>query len=606
MAAAELIALRRFADGEIVTLAKLVIETAFQPIVEAATGAVFGYESLMRGFDRLGFRSPLDLIDRAHEAGQLLALEHAVNSRAIAAFAALPDFRSRTLFINLDSRLVPAGASLIDRLAGHLARAGIPASSICFEISERFDNDTLPEFSALVQKLRLSGFKLAIDDFGVGHNGLKLLCDHPVDYLKIDRHFISGMEADARKRHLVRNTVNAAHVLGIRVIAEGVETEAEFVAAREAGCDLVQGWFVSRPVTDVSLLSPVYAHVARAGGSRRSSHAFDSILIRREIEHLPVLRESESLDSVFECFRRDPRRTFFPVLNANDEPRGILHEYHVKQLSYHPFGRDLLKNKLYEKSISHFVTAAPIADLDTPAEQLLDVFTGMGGNECVILTENMRYAGILSASSLLKIINEKRLRAAEDQNPLTGLPGNRSIRDYLQDRALDGDQCRCFCYFDFDNFKPFNDHYGFQKGDVALTLFASLLRRDFVGEDVFVGHVGGDDFFAGISGWSVAAVRETLEELLADFAREAAALYTPEDRQAGAIRGHDRAGQPSAFPLMRCSAAVLVVPEGEVIGDPGQISVRIAALKGAAKASGSGLVISALPDIPAQDCRRAG
>jgi diguanylate cyclase (GGDEF)-like protein len=592
MSAAELLALRRFGDGEIVTLAKLVIETAFQPIVEAATGAVFGYESLMRGFDRLGFRSPLDLLDRAHEAGQLLALEHMVNSRAIAAFAAQPDFRSRTLFVNLDSRLVPQGADLVERLVGHLTRAGIPASSICFEISERFDNDTLPEFSALVRKLRLAGFKLAIDDFGVGHNGLKLLCDHPVDYLKIDRHFVSGMEADARKRHLVRNTVNAAHVLGTRVIAEGVETEAEFVACREAGCDLVQGWFVSRPVTDFSALGPVYAQVARAGGTRRASSTLDSILIRREIEQVAVLRESESLETVFEFFRRDPKRTFFPVLNANDEPRGILQEYHVKELSYHPFGRDLIKNRLYQKGLAHFVTAAPIADLDTPAEQLLDIFTGMGGNECVILTENLRYAGILSASSLIKIINEKRLKTAEDQNPLTGLPGNRAIRDYLQDKALDGDQTRCLCYFDFDNFKPFNDRYGFHKGDLALSLFASLLRRDFVGEDVFVGHVGGDDFFAGVSGRPAGEVRDVLERLLADFSREVRALYSPEDRLAGEIRGRDRAGRETRFPLMRCSAVVLVVPEGEVIGEAGQISTRIAALKTEAKESDGGLVLS--------------
>jgi EAL domain-containing protein (putative c-di-GMP-specific phosphodiesterase class I)/GGDEF domain-containing protein len=596
MSAAELLALRRFGDGEIVTLAKLVIETAFQPIVEVATGSVFGYESLMRGFDRLGFRSPLDLLDRAYEAGQLLALEHMVNSRAMAAFSALPDFRSRTLFINLDSRLVPAGTEIIDRLVGHLHRANIPASSICFEISERFDNDTLPEFALLVRKLRLAGFKLAIDDFGVGHNGLKLLCDHPVDYLKIDRHFISGIEADARKRHLVRNTVNAAHVLGIRVIAEGVETEAEFVACRDAGCDLVQGWFISRPVTDFSALSPAYAQVERAGGVRRNSRTLDSILIRREIEQMAVLRENESLDSVFEFFRRDPKRTFFPVLNANDEPRGILHEYHVKELSYHPFGRDLLKNKLYQKSLSHFVTMAPIADLDTPAETLLDVFTGMGGNECVIMTENMRYAGILSASSLLKIINEKRLKTAEDQNPLTGLPGNRSIRDYLQDRGLDEDQVRCFCYFDFDNFKPFNDHYGFQKGDLAITLFASLLRREFIGEDVFIGHVGGDDFFAGVSGRPVAVVRETLLRLLADFAREVRLLYAPEDQLAGAIRGQDRHGGTHEFPLMRCSAAVLVVPEGEMIGEAGQISARIAGLKTHAKASEDGLVLSCVSE----------
>ncbi|MDX3928757.1 MAG: bifunctional diguanylate cyclase/phosphodiesterase [Shinella sp.] len=592
MSAAEMLALRRFGDDQIVTLAKLVIETAFQPIVEAATGAVFGYESLMRGFDRLGFRSPLDLLDKAHEAGHLLALEHMINSRALAAFASLPDFATRTLFINLDSRLVSVGGDVVGRLSGHLKRAGIPASSICFEISERFDNEVVPEFSSLIRKLRQEGFKLAIDDFGVGHNGLKLLCDHPVDYLKIDRHFVSGIAADARKRHLVKNSVNAAHVLGIRVIAEGVETEAEFLACRDAGCDLVQGWFVAKPQTDLSNLKPVYAQVERAGGARRSSRSLDSILIRRQIEQLPAVRESDSLESIFELFRKDPKRTFFPVLNANDEPRGILHEYHVKELIYHPFGRDLLKNKIYQKSLSHFVTMTPVADLDTPAEQLLNIFADMGGNECVILTENMRYVGILSASSLLKIINEKQLKTAEDQNPLTGLPGNRSIRDYLQDRALDGDQLRCFCYFDFDNFKPFNDHYGFQKGDHAISLFASLLRRHFIGEEVFIGHLGGDDFFAGVSGRDVPAVRDLLERLLGEFAREVRQLYAPEDQAAGLIRGHDRNGFPSDFPLMRCSAAVLVVQEGDVIADTGQISAKIAGLKGLAKLSANGLVFS--------------
>ncbi|MBB3975991.1 diguanylate cyclase (GGDEF)-like protein [Rhizobium azooxidifex] len=590
MSAAEMISLRRFGDDQIVTLAKLVVETAFQPIVETASGAVFGYESLMRGHDRLGFRSPLDLLDRAHEAGQLLALEHMVNSRALAAFAALPDFASRTLFINLDSRLVTEAADVVDRLSGHLKRAGIPASSICFEISERFDNGSMPEFGTLIARLRQEGFKLAIDDFGAGHSGMKALCDHPFDYLKIDRHFMSGLDADARKRHLVKSTVNLAHVLGIRVIAEGVETEAEFVACRDCGCDLVQGWYIARPQTDMSALQAVYAPVARAATGRRNSASLDSILIRRQIEHLPAVHESDSLESVFELFRRDPRRTFFPVLNANDEPRGILHEYHVREVSYHPFGRDLLKNRIYQKSLSNFSTMAPVADLETPAEQLLSIFADMGGSECVILTENMRYAGILSASSLLKIISEKQLKNAEDQNPLTSLPGNRSIHDYLQDRTLDGDQLRCFCYFDFDNFKPFNDHYGFQMGDRAILQFASLLRRHFIGEDVFIGHLGGDDFFAGVSGRTVSAVRALIERLLGDFAHEARQLYAPADLLAGVIRGHDRDGNERNFPLMRCSAVVLIVPEEELVADPQQISARIATLKGQAKTSKDGIV----------------
>lgn len=588
---ADMLSLRRFGDDQIVTLAKLVVETAFQPIVETASGAVFGYESLMRGHERLGFSSPLDLLDRAHAAGQLLALEHMVTSRALAAFATLPDFSSRTLFVNLDSRLIMQAGDIVERLSSHLKRAGIPASSICFEISERFDHSDVPDFGILMARLRQEGFKLAVDDFGAGHSGMKVLCDNPIDYLKIDRHFISGLEADARKRHLVKNMVNVSHVLGIRVIAEGVETEAEFLACRDAGCDLVQGWYISRPQTDMSALQPVYSPIARAAAGRRNSPSLDSILIRRQIEHLPAVHEADSLESVFELFRKDPKRTFFPVLNANGEPRGILHEYHVRELSYHPFGRDLLKNRLYQKSLSHFAKMAPVADLETPAEQLLNIFADMGGSECVILTENMRYAGILSASSLLKIISEKQLKAAEDQNPLTGLLGNRSIHEYLQDRALDGDQLRCFCYFDFDNFKPFNDHYGFQMGDRAILLFASLLRRHFIGDDVFIGHLGGDDFFAGISGRDVASVEELLQRLLGDFTREARQLYALEDLQADGIRGHDRDGNARNFPLMRCSAVVLVIHEGDLVADPQQISARIATLKSQAKLSANGVVL---------------
>ncbi|HEV7319569.1 MAG TPA: GGDEF domain-containing protein [Ensifer sp.] len=593
-APAEILSLRRFGDDQIVTLAKLVIETAFQPIAEAATGTVFGYESLMRGFQKLGFASPLELLDKAHDVGQLLALEHMINSRAVAGFATLPDHAARTLFLNFDSRLVGGEGDTVERLVNHLKRAGIAPSSLCFELSERFDSGKMPDLSALVRDLRLAGFKLAIDDFGAGFNGLKLLCDQPVDYVKIDRHFISGIEGDARKRHLVRHTVNTAHVLGTRVIAEGVETEAEFLTCRDLGCDLVQGYYVARPTTHLSELLAAYPHLDQSVISRRPSSSLDSILIRKQIEQLPSVRESDDLDSVFDLFRLNPRQAFFPVINANGEPRGILNEYHVKELIYHPFGRDLLKNRIYQRRISHFVSPAPIADLDTPADEMLKIFAGMDGSDCLILTENMRYAGTLSASSLLKIINEKQLKMAQEQNPLTGLPGNRAIRDYVQDAILDGDQARYFCYCDFDDFKPFNDTYGFQKGDLAITLFAALLRRHFIGEEKFLGHVGGDDFFVGVSGCTVEELEAVLNRLLDDFRSDVRQLYSAEHQADGRISGHGRDGSPKVFPLMRCSIAVLGLPEGFVFSDGQAVSARIAEIKSRAKASETGLVMDAL------------
>ena len=141
---AEMLSLRRFGDDQILTLAKLAIENAFQPIAEIATGAVFGYETLMRGFERLGFKSPVELLDKAEEAGQLLALEHMINTRAFAGFASLPDFAARTLFVNFDSRLIGLEGDLVERLGNHLKRANIPPSSICFELSERFDSGKMP------------------------------------------------------------------------------------------------------------------------------------------------------------------------------------------------------------------------------------------------------------------------------------------------------------------------------------------------------------------------------------------------------------------------------------------------------------------------------
>ncbi|MCM2291826.1 EAL domain-containing protein [Allorhizobium sp. BGMRC 0089] len=592
--AAEGNVLRRFASDQLLTLAKVVIENALQPIIEVQTGVVFGYESLMRGHERLGFETPLDVLDQAHLAGQLFPLEQMVASRALAKFASLANHSDFTLFLNLDVRLIPYGEAMVDGLLTHLRAAGIAPSSVCFELSERFDNTNVPEFSSLVARLRRAGFKLAIDDFGVGHAEIKLLCDYPIDYLKVDRHFISGIDSNPRKRLLVKNMVQIAHVLGIRVIAEGIETEGEFVACREMGVDLVQGWLISKPTTHLAELKPAYPHFKDIGQSRRRSQSIDEILIRKKIERLPTVFENDSIDSVFDLFRRNPGQSYFPVLNASGEPRGIIHEVHLKEYIYQPFGRDLLKNKVYERTISHFVDRAPVVGLDADAERLMSIFANAEGGDCVLLTENMRYAGVISAASVLRIINEKQLKTAQDQNPLTSLPGNRAIRDFMQEAGRDSDGLRHFCYCDFDNFKPFNDHYGFHLGDHAISLFAALLRRYFFSEGVFLGHVGGDDFFIGLTDWSREELTEILDRLLSDFHGDVIELYSAEDRANGMIRGEDRHGVSREFPLMRCSIGVLELPQGLVVDDVSRLSSEIAKLKKSAKDSEAGLSVSSL------------
>lgn len=584
------VTIRRYANDQLVNLAKLVIEAALQPIVEVGSGHVFGYESLMRGYDRLGFADPITLIDETEATGQLLGLEQLLLGRAVAKFSALPEPRAKILFVNLATPLVDAADQVIERMLDLLQRARIEPTSVCFELSERGDHFRHPGFMAFTERLATHGFKLAIDDFGVGHGEMRLISDVAIDYIKIDRHFIAEIDTSARKRHLVRNIVRLAHVLGIRVIAEGVETESQFGVCRDVGCDLVQGWLIAHPTVNIDELPSVCPHIQSIGTVRSQAGGGDELLIRREIEQLPTLIETESAEAAFRLFSQYPLQSYFPVVDAQGMPRGIIHEQKLKSYIYQPYGRDLLRNTAFQHRVGDFLTRTPFASVGADAEELLDVFTGSSGSDCLILTENLLYAGILSATSLLRIINEKQLKSAQDQNPLTALPGNRSIAGFVEAAIVDGDTHRYLCYCDFDQFKPFNDRYGFQQGDNAITLFADLMRRFFVGGDVFLGHIGGDDFFIGITGRKRSLVEAVFTVMLGEFRRQVAFFYEPADREAGFIEGADRSGDVRHFPLMRCSVCVLELPSGVMQTDGRKVGETIARLKSAAKKSDNGLV----------------
>jgi GGDEF domain-containing protein/CBS domain-containing protein len=305
---------------------------------------------------------------------------------------------------------------------------------------------------------------------------------------------------------------------------------------------------------------------------------------------LPAIQQNTSLDAVFDMFRRAPQESFFPVIDAADEPHGIIHERDLKEYIYMPFGRELLSNRSYQRALSSFVTACPIVDVNTDAERILEIFANARGSDGVIVTENLKYVGVLSASALLTVMNEKQLQQAQDQNPLTELPGNLSITDYVAVTALDGDHCRHFCYFDFDNFKPFNDRYGFAHGDRAISLFAMLMRRHAGASGAFLGHIGGDDFFVGFSGREESALEPVLMTMLEEFRVDAMKMYSAEDQRAGCTTGADRDGQVRRFNLMRCSVAVIAFPAGLVTSDLDRIHAFIADAKREAKRSNRGYV----------------
>ena len=225
--------------------------------------------------------------------------------RALARFTLL-DGDGAKIFLNLDGRALDPEARIVEELLAAIARSGLSPASVVIELSERHDHLANPAFPEFVRRLREIGVGIAIDDFGIGFSELRILCDHGVDYIKIDGHFVRGMGEDRRKYFFVSTLTDLAHVLGVRVVAEGVEDVSDYLAAREAGCDLVQGWFVARPSIEPESLLPVYAHVPAAHARHRRDRRSDELLVRSELVRLPTIPLTATLDEVFDLFRRHP------------------------------------------------------------------------------------------------------------------------------------------------------------------------------------------------------------------------------------------------------------------------------------------------------------
>ncbi len=581
------------------------VDLAFQPICDINTGLVYGYEALLRGFETLGIRSVIDVFDRAHAAGALTELELLLRHRAVEKFSRLPDAANRKLFLNIDGRLFddpgyePAWTSEI------LKRTDMPESILAMELSERFDSTARQRLTEVVECYRHAGYNLVIDDFGRGFSDLKVLYDYEPDYIKIDRFFITDIGRSGRKRLFVSTIVNLAHVLGIRVVAEGVETAEEFAACRQIGCDLVQGYFVQRPFTDLASAMDVHDTVRIANIQERHLDQQPDQIGAGDILVLPTVTKDADLSDVIDMFARHGDTNIIPVVDANLEPCGIIRERDLKEIIYNPNGYALLANKQLMGGLCRYISRCPVADINCDADAMLAVFANGQNKDGVILTDRMKYAGFVTAQSLLHFINAQRLKKAEDQNPLTRLPGNRSVADHIARTAVQGEHARILCYFDFDNFKPFNDIYGFHRGDQAISAFGNYLSRKFDGANHFVGHIGGDDFFVAFSDADAFETLEGLRRVAGDFRRHAQKFYTEDHRNAGGFTAADRNGRQQFFPLMRVSIAALVIPENIEVADIQHLTAYIADLKKHAKADSQGVYMATYRNRPAERLQSA-
>jgi len=247
----------------------------YQPVVGLTDGGVVACEALLR-WERPGFGlvTPDRFIPLAERSGLINELGAWVIEHAIAEAATWPvRTRSRPkVAVNVSARQLRDGR-LVEHVVSSCARSGLPLSSVCVELTESafVATDDYGAYRVLAA-LREAGAEVAIDDFGTGYSSLSYLKHLPVDVVKIDRSFVAGLGVDPADSLLAGAMTHVAHGLGLRVVAEGVETTAQLDALRELGCDAAQGYLLAEPVGSEDLPVSFEAAgrtAARRGGSDR-------------------------------------------------------------------------------------------------------------------------------------------------------------------------------------------------------------------------------------------------------------------------------------------------------------------------------------------------
>jgi EAL domain-containing protein (putative c-di-GMP-specific phosphodiesterase class I) len=221
----------------------------YQPIVPLRAGRSCQFEALVRWSHPVrGPLSPAEFIPIAERSGLIKPMTALILRRSVAAASSWRAAHHEVaISVNVSMRNLQ-DPQFVGTVARHIAEHGLSAERLCLEITEGVAMADPEHTLAVLRQLRDMGVRIAIDDFGTGYSSLGYLRRLPVDALKIDRSFVGGLPHDAASLSIVKATIELGHSLGLTVVAEGVEHDAQLAALRELGCDWAQGYRIARPM----------------------------------------------------------------------------------------------------------------------------------------------------------------------------------------------------------------------------------------------------------------------------------------------------------------------------------------------------------------------
>lgn len=553
----------------------------FQPIVDFPNRAILGYEALVRGPKESPLHTPGALFATAEQFNLLRELEQECVINALQKFTEqqLPG----KLFLNISA----TDFETLDNPDNKLSRMLTEHAQhleLVIEVSEKEPLTNYTRVREIADYCHSNGLLLAIDDLGSGYSGLRSWSEIRPEYVKVDMHFIRDIHKDNVKREFVSSICEISRGLNCQIIAEGIEHTKELDTLRSLGIKLGQGYLLSKPCalppTDIAeLIKPLgkSANVTTRHANTRPSDTVGDLL-----QKAAPLSPTVAAEDINDAFFRHPEISSIPIVE-DERAIGLISRAQILELFSGRFSHPLYGHKPVRELMN---TQPVIVDHETRLEEVSQRITDneqVDLNNDFIITREGKYIGVGKVNDLLRRITDHQIRHARYSNPLTMLPGNVPIYEWIDQLLSDKENFR-LAYIDLNNFKPFNDTYGYSRGDEVLAMLGDILTSQAQQDVDLVGHVGGDDFVMIFrsSDW-----QQRCRNILARFDQEKRRFYSKSALETGGIWSEDRAGQSTFFGLLTIAIGV-ISPDAERCRSHHQVAQLASDAKHQAKSRGEG------------------
>lgn len=529
------------------------ITTVYQPIVSFKDASILGYEALSRGRKGSYLESPDVLFSLAKKLNKTSELELICGKRAIERAETMED--DKLLFINIDPNTIKDIKIEEGFTTEFLDKHNLKHKNIIFEITEKTAITDYNEFNQLLNKYRSQGYKLAIDDIGAGYSGLRSLTEIKPNYVKIDMELIRDIHTDTFKQVLIEALVKLGKSTGIKLIAEGIECKEELERLIELGVYAGQGYFICRPNEGLSDIDSKVEDLIISYNIRKNMLKNKAFI--GQVEGFNLTFDMNTKCSEVSDYLKENMIPAACVLEE-DKPVGLIMKHIIDSKLATKYGVAVF----YNRPISLIMDReAIIVDYYTDVEEVSELVMRRSNDrtyDCIMVTKDNEFHSLVTVKSLLEFITMIKFNYAKKLNPLTGLPGNVAIHEEFNLLKKSKIIC-CILYLDLDNFKIYNDTYGFKNGDRVIQMTANIIKEEadkFFKERKFIGHIGGDDYICILYS-SMEKCEIFCESLINKFDKEIMKFLEKDHVENGFIIGQDRQGEIKKHSLVALSIAGL-------------------------------------------------